>query len=152
MYASSKGTKMENTNYWLLLKNFSYAASIGLTLSTNLNAASMMGGHPAKFIKDWVMAELNALDMADLRDRTPEKLQILRYDDRKQVLKALATGEEVVPRMKHWTAPGRDVRFGEQEKPALAPPTSEVSGGGIMYTPDKAEVKSPYSDFERVSD
>ena len=113
MYASSKGTKMENTNYWLLLKNFSYAAGIGLTLSTNLNAASMMGGHPAKFIKDWVMAELSALDIADLRDRTPEKLQILRYDDRKQVLKALVTGEEVVPRVKHWNAPGRDVRFGE---------------------------------------
>jgi hypothetical protein len=148
MYAVAMGgLNMESTIYWLLLKNFAYTVNIGLTLSTNFNATPMMIGHPAKFLKDWVMAELNALDIADMRNRIPEKLQILRVDDRKQVLRALATGEEVVPRVKHWTAPGKDVRFGKQEKPALAPPTSKGSGGdggGAVHMPDKAEVVSPY--------
>jgi hypothetical protein len=152
MYAVAMGgLKMESTIYWLLLKNFAYTANIGLTLSTNLNATPMMIGHPAKFIKDWVMAELNALDIADLRTYAPEKLQILRHDDRKQVLRALATGEEVVPKRKLWTAPGKDVRFGKQEKPALAPPRSKGDGGdggGTMHIPDKAEVKSqPQKEF-----
>ena len=114
MYSvATGGMKMENTNHWLLLKNFCYTASIGLTLSTDFNGTAMMSGHPAKCIKDWVMAELNALDIADVRDRIPEKLQALRYDDRKQVLRALATGEEVVPRKLAWTTPEKDVRFGE---------------------------------------
>ena len=146
MYAVAMGgLKMESTIYWLLLKNFSYAAEIGLTLSTNLNVTPIMAAHPVKFIKDWVMAELNALDIADMRDRIPEKLQILRYDDRRQVLRALATGEEVVPKRQLPTAPVKDVRFGKQEKPTLAPPTSKGDGGGTMHMPEEeAEVMSPY--------
>jgi predicted unusual protein kinase regulating ubiquinone biosynthesis (AarF/ABC1/UbiB family) len=148
MYAIAMGgLKMETTIYWLLLKNMGYTAIVGDTLSTNLNATPMMGGHPTKFLKDWVMAELNALDIADLRTYVPEKLQMIRYDDRKQILRALATGEEVVPKRKLWTSPGKDVRFGEKEKPALAPPTSKGSGGdggGAVHMPDKAEVVSPY--------
>ena len=129
--AATLGLKMQNTNYWLLLKNFSYAANIGLTLSTNLNATPMMGGHPPKFLKDWVMAELNVLDIADLRTYLPEKLRHVRRGDRKQILRALATGEEIVPSTKHWTAPGKDVRF-------LKP--SGGDGPGSVEALDESEV------------
>jgi predicted unusual protein kinase regulating ubiquinone biosynthesis (AarF/ABC1/UbiB family) len=147
MYAAGSATKMDNPTYWLLMKNIAYGLNIGHTLSTDLNTLPMMGGDPAKFMKDWVMAELNTLDIADLRTYIPEKLQFLRRDDRKQVLRALATGEEVVPKRKLWTASRTDVRFGKQEKPALDMPISKVSGGdggGTMHMPDEAEVMSPY--------
>jgi hypothetical protein len=111
--AATLGLKQETTHYWLLLKNFSYACSIGLTLSTNLNATPMVGGHPQKFVKDWTMAEISELDVADLRGRLPEKLRYLRYNDRKQVLKALATGEAIVPNGKAWVSCRKDVRFGD---------------------------------------
>ena len=148
--AATLGLKQETTYYWLLLKNFSYACSICLTLSTNLNATPMTGGQSQKFIKDWTMAEIAELDVADLRGRLPEKLRYLRYNDRKQVLKALVTGEAVVPNGKAWVSCRRDVRFGRQEKPPLAPPTSKGSGGdggdgrGTMHIPDEAEVKSQH--------
>jgi hypothetical protein len=141
--AATLGLKMQNTNYWLLLKNFSYAANIGLTLSTNLNATPMMGGHPPKFVKDWVMAELNTLDIADLRTYVPEKLRYVRRDDCKQILRALATGEEIVPRMKHWTAPGKDVRFLEPSEAAHEPPitgSTEGDGPGPVEALDDSEV------------
>jgi predicted unusual protein kinase regulating ubiquinone biosynthesis (AarF/ABC1/UbiB family) len=152
MYAAASSTKMDNPTYWLLLKNFSYTACIGLTLSTNLNAASMMGGHPGKFIKDWVIAELSALDTADLRGRIPEKLQILRHSDRKQVLRALATGEEIVPRMKHWTAPGKDVRFGKQEKPTLDMLDAQFIGaleGTVPRGTDETTLRGPQDRLQR---
>ena len=152
MYASASATKMDNSNHWLLLKNFSYTACIGLTLSTNLNATSMMIGHPTKLIKDWVMAELKALDIADLRTYAPEKLQILRHSDRKQVLRALSTGEEIVPRMKHWTAPGKDVRFGKQEKPALDMLDAHFIGaleGAVPKATDETTLRGPQDRIQR---
>ena len=110
--AATLGLKMEGSDVWLLLKNYSYVSSMGLTLSTNLNLNPLVAGHSKKFLKDWTMAELNALDIADLRTYLPEKLRFLRHDDRNQVFKALATGEEIVPKAQIWTAPGRDIRFG----------------------------------------
>ena len=88
------------------------------------------------------MAELNALDTADLTTHFPEKLQILRYEDRKQVLRALATGEEIVPKIKLWTAPGKDVRFTRQEEPIhklLASGASGDDGSGSSSIPDKTK-------------
>jgi hypothetical protein len=115
--ASTKGLKQEATWQWMVLKNTSYAANMSLTLSTDFDGNRMIGPHPTKFLKDWVKAELNALDIADLRTYLPEKLQILRHNDRKRVLGALATGQEVVPRMvRSWTSPGKDVRFGDDHR------------------------------------
>jgi predicted unusual protein kinase regulating ubiquinone biosynthesis (AarF/ABC1/UbiB family) len=151
--SATLGLKEQPSFCWLLLKNFSYAFNIGLTLSTNISGGRTIGEHPLKFLKDWTMAELDELDIADLRGRLPEKLRFLRRDDRKQVLRALATGEEVVPNKKIWAAPSKDVRFGKQEKPALAPPTSEVprgDGGGTIHIPDTAEVMSPYDRESRL--
>jgi hypothetical protein len=128
VYGAGSATKMDKPTFWLLMKNIAYGVNIGLTLSTNLNAQPMMGGDPGKFMKDWVMAELNALDIADLRTYSPEKLQFLRYDDRKQVLRALATGEEIVRKRQLWTTPRKDVRFGKPDKPALDTPHAQFTG------------------------
>ena len=144
--AATLGLKQETTYYWLLLKNFAYACNIGLTLSTNFNATPMMGGNTTKFVKDWTMAEIHALDIADLRTYLPEKLQFLRYEDRKQVLGALATGEEIVPKAKLWTALRKDVRFARQEKPTykqLASRAPRGDGSGSSAIPDKTESLSP---------
>jgi hypothetical protein len=116
--AATLGLKQQPNMCWLLLKNFSYAVNTGLTLSANLSGISLIGGLPSKFVKDWVMAELNALDIADLRTYAPEKLQVLRHDDRKQVLRALATGKTIVPKQEAWVVHGKDVRFlGDHNKP-----------------------------------
>jgi hypothetical protein len=144
--AATLGLKMQNTNYWLLLKNFCYAANIGLTLSTNLNATAMFGGHPQKFLKDWVMADLNALDIADLRTYLPEKLGPIRRDDRKQILRALATGEDILPKGKHGTAPGKDARFLEPQRPAPKLASAEATGGdgpGPAEALDDSKVMPP---------
>jgi predicted unusual protein kinase regulating ubiquinone biosynthesis (AarF/ABC1/UbiB family) len=144
--AATLGLKQETTHYWLLIKNFAYACNIGLTLSTNLNATPMIGGHVRKFMKDWVMAELGASDIADLRTYLPEKLRHVRGDDRRRILRALATGEEIVPNRQSWVAPGKDVRFGKQEKPGLfplfPPATGHPEGPETSRAPEEAEVSS----------
>jgi hypothetical protein len=153
--AATLGLKQETSHYWLLIKNFAYACSIGLTLSTNLNATPMIGGHVRKFMKDWVMAELDASDIADLRTYLPEKLRHVRRDDRRQILRALATGEEIVPNRQAWVAPGKDVRFGKQEKPELLPlfplfppATGLPEGPETSSAPEEAEVRSqPQKEF-----
>jgi predicted unusual protein kinase regulating ubiquinone biosynthesis (AarF/ABC1/UbiB family) len=117
--AATLGLKQETPYYWLLLKNFSYACNISLTMSTNLNGTAMVSGQPAKFVKDWTMAEVDELDVADLRGHLPEKLRFVRHDDRKQILKALATGQKIVPKERNWSAPRKDVRFVKQEKASV---------------------------------
>jgi hypothetical protein len=112
--AATLGLKLQNTMYWLLLKNMSYAVGTALTLSTNLNGTPMMSGHPSKFIKDWVMRELDTLDVADMRTYYAEKLQPLRHDDRRQVMRALATGEPITRKAMQWVAAGKDARFLEE--------------------------------------
>ena len=127
--AATLGLKQQTTYYWLLLKNMSYATNATITFSTNVNAAAQSGGHPHKFAKDWVNAEIAALDTADLGTRLPEKLWPLRYYDRKQILRALATGKEIVPSKCAWVTPEKDVRFGDNHNKPIgqlgAPDTLE---------------------------
>jgi hypothetical protein len=116
--AATLGLKMESTMYWLMLKNFSYTANIGLTLSTNFSVTALMFPPSSKFMKDWIGAELAELDVADFRGKLPEKLRWIRADDRKQILKALATGERITPKKQVWSAPEKDRRYthqGDQE-------------------------------------
>ena len=97
LYAmATKGIKEFSPVFWLFLKNFSYAGSMTTTMSVNIDVTDVIRCHQVKFIKDWVMAEVDELDIADLRTYTPEKLRILRHDDRKLVLKALASEKTVI--------------------------------------------------------
>jgi predicted unusual protein kinase regulating ubiquinone biosynthesis (AarF/ABC1/UbiB family) len=143
--AATLGLKMDSTLYWLILKNFGYAVNLVSTLTTSVNAVAVMQVVSSKFVKDWVVAELNVLDIADLRTYLPEKLRYVRHDDRKQIMRALATGGEVVPQVKNWTPSGKDVRFGEPKRPELFPTgdrTPRDAGYGTMHIPDEADVKS----------
>ena len=135
--AATLGLKGNATYYWLLLKNFAYATAMILTLATNLDVAPMMGDHPHKFMKDWAMAEIGELDVADLHTRIPEKLKYLRYGDRKKVFKSLATGEPIVPNKKSWYTDRKDVRFGNQTGLDPIPPVTELPEGPESSSPQR---------------
>ena len=97
---------------WLLLKNFSYAANIGLTMSTDWDGVRLLGGNVREYIKESVIEQLDKRDITNLRKSLPEVLKYLAYRDREEILKALLTGEKVkvtAPEGRH--TPRQDIRF-----------------------------------------
>ena len=102
------GLKLSPYN-WLMLKNFSYLANIGNTLWSSYNLMNMWAPHVKKYVKDVILQDLETKNVTNMKESLPQVFTMLRDHDRKEVLRALDTGEPVKPLNPVW-ADDWDVR------------------------------------------
>ena len=100
---------------WLFLKNFSYVAGIGLTLMNDVSVTHVMNIHASQYVKGRILERIEQENVTTMKENLPRILAYLRDGDREQVLDALATGVEVVPKAGGWVAGTDDIRFGKSE-------------------------------------
>jgi predicted unusual protein kinase regulating ubiquinone biosynthesis (AarF/ABC1/UbiB family) len=88
---------------WLLSKTMGYQSSLGATYWTTPTVNELFTCHVKKWVKDKTLAELKDKDITELRDALPGALENLRDRDRKEVVKALTTGEPPKPLDPIWS-------------------------------------------------
>jgi len=82
---------------WLLFKNLGYAGNLGATYWGSLECMDLFIPHVKRWVKDRTLNELDELNVINMQERLPDALSTLREYDRKEVLKGLLTGEDVIP-------------------------------------------------------